>query len=299
MRIVIKPGTYVVAVSGGVDSMTLLDLLCQKPRLKLIVAHFDHGIREDSNLDRQLVHQIANKHGLPFVFLRGNLGSGASEDVARHARYEFLHATRKASGAAAILTAHHQNDNLETAAHNIFRGTNRLGLSSLRDTKHVKRPLLQVSKEQIKEYAIVNNLVWREDTTNRDMTIKRNYIRHHVLPRLTLEQKHDLLMHVKKARELNQEIDHLISKFLELQGRRSQNMTELERKTFIALPHAVAREIMAAWLRQNDIRQFDRKLLEQLVVAAKTYDAGKAAPIDHAHYLLVGKQNLALISSLL
>ena len=302
MDIELEPGTYVVAVSGGVDSMVLLDLLAKQThgsrftvhattkRYRFVVAHFDHGIRPDSAEDRKLVKEMAAKYGLPFVHHEGNLGPGTSESKAREARYEFLHKVREAVAADAILTAHHQDDAIETAVHNLLRGTGRKGLSSLKHTRYVKRPLLEVSKSELKSYAEDQGLKWREDSTNQDLTYRRNYIRHKILPKLTLQQKADLLTHIQRARELNKTIDHEIANVLKKHGIK----TEFERKSFIKLPHNVAREVMAAWLRQNGIRSFDRKLLERLVIAAKTYGIGKAMHIDRQHYLLVDKQNLAL-----
>ena len=146
MKLELEPGVYVVAVSGGVDSMVLLDLLRRQKDLKLVVAHLDHGIRSDSDLDRQLVQQVASKHGLAFVYNTAQLGPGASEALARKARYNFLRRVQLATNATAIVTAHHQDDLIETAILNLLRGTGRKGLSSLGDDKHLRRPLLHVSK---------------------------------------------------------------------------------------------------------------------------------------------------------
>src|SRR5437764_343012 len=126
-----KPGKYVVAVSGGVDSVALLDMLARSDDLKLVVAHFDHGIRKDSAKDRKFVEDLAKNYDLPFVYEEGHLGSGTSEAVARGARYDFLHRVKKSHGAQAIITAHHQDDVLETAIINLLRGTGRKGLTSL------------------------------------------------------------------------------------------------------------------------------------------------------------------------
>src|SRR5438309_11792005 len=99
MELQIMPGKYVLAVSGGVDSMVLLDLLAAQPGIELIVAHFDHGIREDADADRQLVEAAATRYGLPFVAARGQLGAQASEATAREARYRFLQQVRQEQGA--------------------------------------------------------------------------------------------------------------------------------------------------------------------------------------------------------
>ena len=182
MDVSLKPGKYVVAVSGGVDSMVLLDLLKDQPHLKLIVAHYDHGIRPDSAKDRQLVQDVAAAYHLPMVFENGKLGSTASEATARQARYEFLERTRQTHSARAILTAHHQDDVLETAIINLIRGTGRRGLTALSSQPLIIRPLLHVSKADIRAYAEKQQLKWHEDSTNQDEKYLRNYIRRNWLP---------------------------------------------------------------------------------------------------------------------
>src|SRR5690348_16932946 len=113
MDISIKPGKYIVAVSGGVDSMVLLNLLAKSKGLDLIIAHFEHGIRSDSKEDLELVRAAAAHYGLPFVWEHGHLGPNASEAAAREARYTFLRRVRAEHAAKAIVTAHHQDDLLE------------------------------------------------------------------------------------------------------------------------------------------------------------------------------------------
>lgn len=81
---------YVVAVSGGVDSVVLLDMLVKTGEHELVVAHFDHGIRNESTDDANFVAGLAAQYGLPFKVTQGHLGSAASEELARNKRYEFL-----------------------------------------------------------------------------------------------------------------------------------------------------------------------------------------------------------------
>ena len=132
LDITVKPGRYVLAVSGGVDSMVLLNLLQQQPDVQLTIAHFDHGIRTDSADDRRLVQAAARFYGLPVVYHEGQLGADASEATARQARYEFLRTVRLVANAKAIITAHHQDDVLETAILNMLRGTGRRGNRSFK-----------------------------------------------------------------------------------------------------------------------------------------------------------------------
>lgn len=291
MKVRVLPGTYVVAVSGGVDSMVLLDVLRQKPKLKLVVAHFDHGIRAESAQDRKLVQRIAKLHNLPFVYAKGELGPKASEALAREARYAFLRKVQAEQGAKAIITAHHQDDMLETAILNLLRGTGRRGLSSLKSRKDVLRPLLDWTKKDIREYAEEHDLVWAEDATNSDERYLRNYIRHNILSRFTKQGREDLLAHMKQASKINEEIDDLLDKDLETQPAKD----ELNRSWYLQLPYAVATEMMAAWLRRNGVMQFDRYLIERLVVVAKTARPGKLADVNANHIVEFTKDRIRLV----
>lgn len=290
MNISIQPGTYVVAVSGGVDSMVLLDLLRQQPGLKLIVAHFDHGIRHDSKIDRELVQLTAKQYGLPFVYHEGQLGSETSEDIARKARYAFLGTVQKASNARAIITAHHHDDALETAILNLMRGTGRKGLSSLHTNHNIHRPLLHTHKKILKQYADDQGLVWREDVTNQDTRYTRNYIRSVILPQFSDEQRQRLAEIITSTAAVNRELDTQLLHYLHLQPATNT----LDRRAFVLLPHGVAREVLASWLRAHDIRNFDQKTLERLVVAAKTLGPGSATDITKGHTIKISKNNLAL-----
>jgi tRNA(Ile)-lysidine synthase len=196
MKMQVEPGKYVVAVSGGVDSVVLLDLLRMYPGVRVVVAHFDHGIRDDSHLDRAHVQALARRYRVPFVYDKGRLGAGASEADARTARYDFLRKAQAASEADAIVTAHHQDDVLETAIINLLRGTGRKGLSSLTSGEGIIRPLLDVPKSEIIDYAKRHRLQWREDSTNLSTDILRNRVRHELLPNWSAHDKHRLLWEV-------------------------------------------------------------------------------------------------------
>ncbi len=290
----VQPGRYVVAVSGGVDSVVLLHLLYVQysglDGYHFVVAHYDHGIRQDSKEDRRLVQHLANLYNMPFVYDEGHLGSQASEATAREARYTFLRTVKKTCGADAIMTAHHQDDVIETAFLNLLRGTGRKGLTSLRSSDDVLRPLLHVSKQDIIVYAQNNRLTWREDSTNTDLRYKRNYIRHQVVNKLSDKQREELLVRITKMHKLNQEIDRILDSYLNIQLRADV----LHRKSFTQLPHDIAKESVAAWLRKHQVRDFDTKGLERIVVAAKTYQSGQQIDVNKDWIIRVEKDTLAL-----
>lgn len=289
MKVDIKPGAYVVAVSGGVDSVVLLRLLSNKPGVGLVVAHFDHGIRTGSEKDRVFVQKLAAKYGLPFEFEQGKLGAKASEETARKARYAFLEKIKEAAGAGAIVTAHHQDDMLETAIINILRGTGRRGLTSLKSAKII-RPLLDVPKKDIVAYAKKHQLAWREDPTNVDTDYLRNWVRHNILPKFGKEERRQMLEIIGRLKITNQDTDEIIADILASQPGRQT----LDRNFFLTLSHSMAKELMAGWLRQNAITNYDAKMLERLVRAAKTHQHGKRVDVNNRATMKVEKGLLAL-----
>lgn len=290
MKITLAAGRYVVAVSGGVDSVVLLDLLKRQPGMSLTVAHFDHGIRPDSAADRVFVQALADTFELPFVYDTAQLGPGASEALARTARYQFLERVRLSSQARAIVTAHHQDDLLETAVLNLLRGTGRKGLTSLQDRSDLRRPLLGYAKTQLLAYAQAQGLEWHEDETNHDQAYRRNYVRHSLLPRLSDAGRQRWLEVLAAQLTINDELDGLLTNYLHLQS----TARRLDRAAFTQLPHDVAKEVLASWLRANGLSNFDRKTLERVVVSAKVGRVGSSVDLNGGSRLLIGVTDLAL-----
>jgi tRNA(Ile)-lysidine synthase len=281
-----------VVLIGGTGHMGAVAMRHLDPRqYRFVVAHLDHGIREDSADDRRFVQDLANNYKLPFVFDNAQLGADASEDRARQARYAFLHDIKTKVGARAIVTAHHQDDLLETAVHNIVRGTGRKGLSSLKSTMHIERPLMGHTKEQITVFAHANGLKWRNDPSNVDITYTRNYIRHNVLTRFSDEHKQQLAEHCNRLLQLNETIDQQLTSLLHQQTKAKA----LDRQWFVSLPHDVSKEVIAAWLRAHNVSEFDKKTIDRLVVGAKTSMIGSLFDVKNGVSLSVTSKYLVLI----
>lgn len=270
MKIVIPAGKYIVAVSGGVDSMVLLDMLSRKTALELIVAHFNHGMRQDACLDERFVKDAAKKYGLKFESDQASLGANASEDQARRARYEFLWRIKDKNKAMAIITAHHQDDLIETAILNILRGTGPQGMVSMIDNKYIIRPLLKFSKAQILEYADRHKLKWREDPTNQDVRYLRNYVRLKLVPRLNRPAKQKLLESIDNISSARKQTLPLI------QGLSGEIMRNglISRQKFINLPLEVGKELLAYWLGQYGAADYDKQTISRLSTALKTAQPG-------------------------
>lgn len=286
----VPSGRYVIAVSGGVDSMVLLHLLQQQAGLELVVAHYDHGIRPDSFLDCDFVAAVAGHYNISFESEAGQLGATASEATARAARYTFLKGVQTKNAAAAIITAHHQDDVLETAIINMSRGTGRRGLTSLANTTDVVRPLLDMPKAKLLDYAAQQGLEWREDSTNKDDNYLRNYIRHQVIPKFNTAQRQQFLGYLNTARDIGKQLDQDLEICL------SHTMTDnkLDRKLVAALPEPVVKELLMAWWRKNKFYSYESKTLVRAVANVRTGKTGAIVPLKGALSMTVGRTQLAL-----
>lgn len=180
--------TIGVAVSGGVDSMTLLDLY-MKAGQSIVVINIEHGIRgEESILDSKFVIDFCEKHNLRYLFFSIDTRKEAKkrkesiELAARRLRYEIFDKLIKDKTVDRIALAHHSNDNMETVLMRIFRGTGIKGLCGISDRDKYIHPLIEYSREEIIEYANANDINFVEDKTNYNSRYNRNYIRNRIVP---------------------------------------------------------------------------------------------------------------------
>ena len=239
-----------VAVSGGVDSVVLLDFLVRFFRNKngqkwleenLIVAHFEHGIRgKESQEDCEFVRRLAEKDRLKFEFEHGNLGENSSEEKARNARYIFLRKIAKRENAI-IFTAHHKNDLAETFALNLARGGGWRAVACF-DSSDIERPFLRFSKLEILKMAKQQGLIWREDSTNFSQKYTRNRIR----KTLNFSEKdlESIFEIWKRQIELRREIEKITQEILFEIGDGQKFEREFFRENSDEVCYEVLREIM-------------------------------------------------------
>ena len=180
-----------VAVSGGADSVLLLHLLYQlTPRLELelTVLHVNHGWREvESDEDQIFVENLARALGLPILCHRSEpVGPGNKEESARLVRQRFFRQCRADHNLHRIALGHTRSDQAETVLFRMLRGTGLAGLAGMVPVtaSGLIRPLLAVSREQIRAYALAHGLQWREDRSNLDQKLRRNRLRLTTLPEL-------------------------------------------------------------------------------------------------------------------
>lgn len=189
-----------LAISGGLDSMVLLHVFAQDfqktKRLsvsQLEVCHVHHHLRgQDADQDAELVKTACKQLHIPFHLihldpktLQRSGGSGL-EAQARTARYEALQQLRQQQNLDLIVTAHHQDDQLETLLLRMLRGTGIAGLVGIKFLREdgILRPLLDCSRQQLLNYGLSQHIIWREDASNQSRRFRRNQVRHDLWPSL-------------------------------------------------------------------------------------------------------------------
>jgi tRNA(Ile)-lysidine synthase len=208
-------GPVVLAVSGGRDSMCLLDgAVRADARGRLIVACFDHATGPHARDAVRLVRRLTREAGFELAVGRAAENPG-TEAGWRALRWKFLNRIAREAGAS-ILTAHHRDDQVETVMMRLLRGAGSWGMAGLRAASRqepaIRRPFLDLSRAQLAEHASNRGLVWCEDPANADLRFFRNRVRHELLP--ALERAHPGL--TRSLDHLSREAGVLRAQLLEL-----------------------------------------------------------------------------------
>lgn len=335
-HLVTRGDTLVVGVSGGADSLTLLHalkILAPEFDLKLHVAHLNHQLRgADSDADEQFVVWLAREWGLPLANARWDVGGYADEnglsieEAARLLRYQFLRGVAKQVRANAIAVAHNADDQVETILLHFLRGAGLSGLRGMAYKSELRwgeeggersgapllsppssvsliRPLLDITRAEIEEYCLENNLQPREDETNFDTTILRNRLRHNVIPYLETINPNLRAALRHSALSLADDYAYIQQNVLGIFDRMARALGEaaapdgfvLDRRWFRALPvnlqRGVLREAVSRLRRLKNIG-FQHIEIARRVAAEK--DAGAEATLPQGLLLVVGYDDFTI-----
>lgn len=210
-----------IGVSGGIDSVVLLDLLMElkgRTRIEVAVAHINHRLRgEESEGDEKFVRELADAYSAE-CFVQGAetreyvIEHRTSLQVgAREIRYKFFDTVRILKNFTKIATAHNANDNAETVFFNLLRGSGANGLGGIPIKRgEVIRPLLFAQRDEISQYARVKSLKYREDSSNTKNYYTRNYIRHSLLPEIKDKINPGIVSTLNRSAEIFQELEAFI-----------------------------------------------------------------------------------------
>ena len=234
----------VVAVSGGPDSMCLLDILQknrEKLNIQLFVAHINHGIRKNSTIDEEYVENYCKNHNIDFFVLHADVIKRATEEkrgieeTGRTVRYEFFDEVLSKTNSNKIAIAHNSNDNAETIIMNMLRGSGTAGLKGIevkKDNKYI-RPLIKCEREEIELYCKENVLNPRHDESNDENVYTRNKIRNIVIPYIKKEFNPNIIKTINRLSEISLEETKYIEKVTEEAFKEVLESEELENNRVI------------------------------------------------------------------
>ena len=290
----LKDKKLLLAVSGGVDSMVLLDLF-YKLRFDISVVHCNFQLRgKESDADEMLVRETCQDSYIPYFIKSFDTLEFAKENklsiqlAARKLRYDWFQEIISL-GFDYVLTAHHLDDNVETFLINFTRGTGLEGLTGIpAQNGNINRPLLPFSREEIENYALENKIQWREDSSNASDKYFRNKLRHNIVPTLKelntgfLDSFQNTLHHLQQSESLVNDASKLV---FEKVAEEKENQLEIHLKPLLEFQNYKA--YLYQWLKEYGFSAWND--IYDLVEA----QSGKQV-FSESHFLLKDREKLIL-----
>ncbi|HST29939.1 MAG TPA: tRNA lysidine(34) synthetase TilS [Chthoniobacterales bacterium] len=266
---------YLIAVSGGRDSVVLLHWLIKCGYKKLIVCHLNHQLRgRAGDADARFVEKLAADCDLEFAVRSVNVRALATkkklsiEAAAREARYQFFACVAKQKKCCTIFIGHHADDLVETFLINLFRGSGTSGLGAIRESSKrriggvdltIVRPFLGMWRNEIDRYIRAHRLKFREDASNNDLTPLRNRIRHRVIPYLEKALGRNIRQSIWRTAMIAAEEETWIES--QLPDSTNDALPVLEMRD---LPIALQRRQIMKWLRAQNIADVGFDVVESV-----------------------------------
>jgi tRNA(Ile)-lysidine synthase len=262
-----------VALSGGLDSVVLLDTVCkaasqgQDAAKEIWVFHIHHGLQKDADQWLVFCEKLAKKYQVHFDFRLLHFQNQAVSNIearARAGRYEALTELCVEHGIEDLLLAHHQNDQAETVLLQLMRGSGVAGLSAMPQERistingcsiSLWRPLLAQSKVDLEAYAKLHKLKWIEDPSNQSTVFRRNAIRKQIIPRLEKIQP-EAVANLARSAELLAQSQKLLDRLAIQDGKDIFTCQSLQLSTLLSLADRdlpAANNVMRYWLKSNGL----------------------------------------------
>ena len=214
----------VVGVSGGPDSITMLDILVklrEEFNLTLFVVHINHSLREEADFEEEYVRKFAKEKNIEFFSKKVDINKmveetrKSTEEVARNVRYEYFNEVLKKVNANKIAVAHNLNDSVETVLLNLIRGCGIDGLTGIqKENGNIIRPLIECERGEIENYIKENNLTTMQDKTNLEAIYTRNKVRNELIPYLK-EFNPEIIKSIYKTSKILGENRKLLKEIIE------------------------------------------------------------------------------------
>ena len=271
-----------VAVSGGLDSVVLLDTVCKSVKqdaqcnTEVWVLHIHHGLQKPADQWLEFCEKLAKKYQVHFDFRLLHFhdqSTGNIEARARAGRYEALTELCVEHAIDDLLLAHHQNDQAETILLQLLRGSGVAGLSGMPQERintidghsiSLWRPLLGQSRADLEAYAKQHKLKWVEDPSNQSMAYRRNAIRKQIIPRLEKIQP-EAVANLARSAELFAQSQKLLDRLAILDGKEIIQAAQLQVAPLLNLAKQdlpAANNVMRFWLKSNGLAMPSQERLE-------------------------------------
>lgn len=274
--------TWLIGLSGGADSVALLRLLREVqaagclPAAKLVICHLNHQLRgTESDEDEAFVRRLAHTLSLPIYSERQNVRAFAASRVlsleagAREARHAFFARAGKSFSTTTVVLAHHADDQAETVLFNLLRGAGPSGAAGMspetfleEPALRVLRPLLSITRLELRQYLSETGQEFREDATNADPEFTRNRLRHRVLPFLEDQMGRPVAPSLRRFAEILRAEDEYLDELTEEVGLAGEDLT-LNVYAVNALPLALQRRTMKKWLARQKVPDAGFDLIEE------------------------------------
>ncbi len=267
-----------VAVSGGADSVVLLHIL-HRLRFDTTVLHVNHKLRgAESDLDESFVRELSASLGASFISAEARPAEGNLEQEARRARRQLVQHWMRERNLARVALGHTRTDQAETMLFRLFRGSGPAGLSGMRPVTEdgTIRPLLGISRDEVRAWAMQESIPWREDSTNQDLRFRRNRLRLETIPALAVEYNPNLEGLLAGTAELIADEESYwiveISRLYATIAKRTQLGSFFQIEELNAQPVAVRRRLIRHAVGQvrGDLRLIEREHIEAVLALCGT-----------------------------
>lgn len=273
-------GTFVIGVSGGVDSMYVLDCLVKRfGSERFVVAHVHHGFRSESDEEYDFVKGVCEGYGVAFEGVRLDMPENMKwsrdglQEASRKYRYAFYKEVWDKYGADGLILGHHGDDLVETMLMKQMSGAfgrSGIGMVGRREDDTfgmVIRPLIRMSKEEVYIEAEKSVIVWREDPSNEGNSYMRNRIRNSILPVMKKEKTNVHLNYVRYAEEKREEEEYfyrIVATFLDVHSVEVNGMLKVDTSAFLALDPVIKKRVVLAITDRYEECVFSRNMVDAL-----------------------------------
>ena len=288
-----KGDRVVIGVSGGPDSISLLNILNylkERLNIKIYVAHVNHMIRKEADEESEYVRDFCAKLNIEFFMKKIDVENEAkrlrlgTEETGRNIRYNFFEEVAQKLGANKIATAHNSNDNAETVLMNILRGTSISGLKGIekiRDGRYI-RPLIECSRDEIESYCKEKKLNPKYDKSNNENIYTRNKIRNLLIPYLKKEFNPNIVDGINRLSNIAAEEEQFINKIVENEYKRLAifvNNRDKEEKN----NKAVSENNYKVILNLKEFNKLDNVIKSKVILYTISKVYGTSAGIEKIH----------------